>query len=130
MPAPYADILSDAMSAVDDVFGERLRIEPRLRSGKSERPGPDETRPATTITGVLRMESAMVERGNFIGRRWEGEMEADKAEVFIQHANMPAYDLRDGDRITALDRVGAPMFEVNRIDQGHAGRMILQVTPL
>ncbi|MCF3935013.1 hypothetical protein L1787_16535 [Acuticoccus sp. M5D2P5] len=115
--------------AIDRVFSEQIRIDPQVRSGKGERPGSDATRPAFVTRGLLKIDVGTIERGNFIGRRWEGDMEADSAKIFIQLPLMPPYDLRDGDRIVAIDRPGPPAFEVSSIAR-YSGRAEILVTPV
>lgn len=130
MPLRYANLMSQVTAAVDDVFGERLRIEPRTRGTSRNLPGPDPDRAAVTVTGVLRSRDALVDRGASQGGAWEGEMPGDKAMVYIRTDKAPAYHITDGDRVVCLDRPATPAYEVASVHRDGTARLALHVTPL
>ncbi|HCV74001.1 MAG TPA: hypothetical protein DHE23_26305 [Agrobacterium sp.] len=108
------------VSGVDQRFAERIRLSPM----KNTKTDPD--RPQIVITAVLRTgdETAGPLDVN-AGRSLHSRIAAGKAFLYIDRTEHPDIVLRKGDNVRALDRPGAPLFEVSTVDDRNHARLIV-----
>lgn len=122
LPARYHQLRDRALTAVDRVFAEPVRLS-FLKDGAV-----DPTRPMVEIEAILRVgggKETMVSGGR--DRDWRSRITAQRAELHIDRAKYPNIVSRQGDRIKALARPGEPWFEVLGVDDRGLSRLILQL---
>lgn len=118
MPAPFGALRASALAAVDAVMAEDVRLL-FLSGGRA-----DILRPPATIKGVLRVGTggAAAPSGD---RDWKSRVAAGEAELRVSTAAYgSAPMLRAGDKVKAVERAGSPLFEVLRVDDRRAGRLL------
>lgn len=130
MTSQFRSILDEAVSAVDVVMAETVEIRPWSAGNAMSGAGPDTSRPVMIVVGVLRGQGAEIERGTHKSAEWGGDMQADAMTLSIARPVASGLELRDGDRVAAMDREGSPVFEVNRIDRHILERLRVHLTPL
>ncbi|MEP0235067.1 hypothetical protein [Roseibium sp.] len=122
MPIINTALRSRLTSAVDNVFSERLAV----RFWKDGREDPD--RPTIEIHAPLRTHDEQT--GNLSGgkgRDWKTDIRAGGARMKIDRAVYPALLLLGGEEVVALDRDGAPAFEVLSVDTRSHLRLIVEL---
>lgn len=118
MPAPFHAIRDRAMEQVDDTMAEAVDLF-FLAGGAA-----DPARDNVTVQAVLRVGSrdVVAPKG-----AWGSRIAAGKAEAHIARASYDGPEIRQGDKLRAVERIGQPFFEVLRVaDRGH-GRLVLHL---
>lgn len=124
--ATYETIVSDH---VDDMFGERIRIEPRA-DGEFAKVGSDPGRPAIDVTAVVDFEPKVLKSRN--SGRFDADstdLSGEKLHVSVKETLVP-YRLRAGDHVLFLDR-GAPYpakASVATVEPDGLGRILIRCT--
>ncbi|MEP3300785.1 MAG: hypothetical protein ABJO05_02330 [Roseibium sp.] len=109
-------------SAVDNVFSERLEV----RFWKDGREDPD--RPTLEIYAPLRTHDEQTSNlSGGKGRGWKTDIRAGGARMRIDRAVYPDLLLLGGEEVVALDRDGAPAFEVLSVDTRSHLRLIVEL---
>lgn len=127
----FAEYEAMASESVDDLYGERVRVEPRA-DGKFVRQAADPQRAPFDIL------FAAVDLQPVIGRlRNAGRNDADTAEISADLCHISVADhrltqeVRRGDRIRLLDRPGQPCWAVAREPEPDGiGRTVIRCTPV
>lgn len=115
----YAEELA---SAVDDEWSEEIRILP-MRDGE-----PDPERTPLELLAVLRTGERREERYSFGSRAASlPGIAASGGTLKIRRSDFPALDVRQDDKVVALDRHGEPVFLVRMVDDRSHHRIILQL---
>lgn len=115
----YAEELA---SAVDDEWSEEVRILP-MRDGE-----PDPERTPLELLAVLRTGERREERYSFGSRAASlPGIAASGGTLKIRRSDFPALDVRQDDKVVALDRHGEPVFLVRMVDDRSHHRIILQL---
>lgn len=122
---PVMNTLAETQSAVitDDAFGERVLISP-LHKGIA-----DPSRQPAEVVGVLRTRPGKSE--NLAGGRaqsWSATLDGSVSALAVDGARYPDLVVRRGDAVRALERRGQPWFEVDRIDDRGAPRLVFEFT--
>lgn len=126
MPAPFETYRQRAVQQVDRIHAEAVRFEPR-RSGNYGS-GSDSTRPALNLAGPLRIGSGENDSGG-ARRNFSSTIAAGKAELYLDRDRLPAgFAPQRGDWIIPLDRPHLGRFEVDRVDGGAVGRLVIILT--
>lgn len=122
MPAPFHAIRNRALAQVDATFAEDVDL--FFLSGGAA----DPTRGKVTAKAVLRVGSrdAGVGRGAG-GGAWNTRIAAGEAEARIDRATYGGPEIRKGDKLRAVERVGQPFFEVLRVADRSHGRLVLHL---
>lgn len=122
-----SDLRKLAMSAVDQVFAESVRLT-FYNIGTYSREE-DPARPSVVITAVLRADPSRTMRlGDGIG--WTSRISGEGAELHINRATYPSLEVKQGDVVTALDRPGLPSFEVRAVAARGDTRLVLTLGDL
>lgn len=112
----------DLMEAVDDVWAETIRHLP-LSSGQE-----DLTREKVEILAVIRTGDRETQRMNFgRGNTARSGVAAAGGHLRVDRTAYPDINLRKGDMIVALERPGAPAFEVLTDDDRSHLRLICEL---
>ncbi|MCZ8103983.1 MAG: hypothetical protein O9972_39580 [Burkholderiales bacterium] len=126
----FAEYEAIASNAVDDLYGERIRVEPR-DDGEFSKVGPDTARPSIETIAVVDFEPKVLKTRN------SGRHDADisdvigeKLHVSIQERHL-TYSLRPGDLIHLLDRSApyADVAAVSAVEPDGIGRVLLRCKP-
>lgn len=121
---PILNSLAETQSAViaDDAFGERIRFSFMTRGAV------DQGRVPREIVAVLRTGGGTeANLSGGLAQSWRTQLAAGKAELHIDLAAYPDLLVRIGDAVRALDRAGKPWFEVARVDDRGAPRLVLEL---
>lgn len=130
MPQKFAALESVASALVDDMYGERVRLEPRA-DGEFAKVGTDHNRPGLTLSAVVDFEPKVLKTRN--SGRYDADVSdliGEKCHVSIKEAYLP-YSLREGDIIHLLERA-APYpatLLVSAVEPDGIGRVILRCKP-
>lgn len=122
MASPFDSIDADIQSAMDQVFGEAIRIVPQA-GDVNYGTGPDPLRPVRDTRGIV-SRAHKSEGADFIGTNRAG---VDRAllhsEVWIERDAYDAlgYIVRRGDLIDLIDEPGSPRVAVARVSAGDNG---------
>ncbi|MDQ0510884.1 hypothetical protein [Ancylobacter amanitiformis] len=110
----FAEYEAMVTQAVDDLYGERVRVEPRADS-KFVLASADPDRPATTIEAAVVDLQPAVARLRNAGRNDAdmAEVSADLCHISIADARLP-FALRRGDRFRLIDRPEQPVWAVSK----------------
>ncbi|MEI2386038.1 hypothetical protein [Breoghania sp. JC706] len=128
MSGPWKDHLAALRRVVDAELGETVRVEPMRRGQYNTVPDPD--RPAFDIDEAhLRVSGGQDDLGGVGSRSWSTLVAGGEAELHVDPDAYPAaLTLRKGDQVVATDRLGAPRFEVARVDPDQRNRLVLQMS--
>lgn len=124
MPAPYAALRDRMVAETDKRFAETVSFVPVVD-------GLADAGAAAEIVAVLR--TATQAAGHMDGGKssqWNVDIAAGSATLFVSKADYPEFSARTGDRVKAIDRAGAPWFEVARFDGRSHTRWIVHLTEL
>lgn len=122
MPAPFHALRDQAIAAVDAVMAEELRLLFLDGQGRA-----DTTRANASVKGVLRVGGGDV-RTPTTGRAWASRIAAGEAALYLSRAAYGATPaLRKGDKVKAVERAGAPLFEVMRVDDRRHDRIVVHL---
>jgi hypothetical protein len=113
MTTPFQDAAVLASSAVDEVFGESLRITP-MKSGRYQDDVADPDRSVINVVGAFydgpeRMK--ILSRG-LAGRDFDKRVAVRVTYITIDNDFVAGCDIRKGDKVTRLDLPGTPQFEI------------------
>ncbi|WP_298981556.1 hypothetical protein [uncultured Roseibium sp.] len=109
-------------SAVDDMHAERVRVFP-MNGGRQ-----DQTR--TVLDLMVPLKTADRESQNLSGDRsgdFNANVRVGGARLLIDPSTYPNPDIREKDRVVALDRPGEPAWKVSSIDSKSNGRIIINL---
>lgn len=127
----FADFEAMVSQAVDDLYGETVRVEPRA-DGKFVRQGADADRPAFDITDAVVDIQPAVARLRNAGRN-DGdtaEISADLCHISIADSRLGLMPRR-GDRFVLVERVGSPVWQVAKDPEPDGlGRTVFPCTPV
>jgi hypothetical protein len=120
----FDEIAASADAAVDAVFGEPVRIEPRLTGGYTDAAA-DPDRPVRTVTGVIRMQSSRETLAGQSRDRATG-LSIVGGRPTILHLSAAVlvslgYPLRKGDRVIRVTKDADNAFEVGSIEPADLG---------
>ncbi|MFI5411301.1 hypothetical protein [Kaistia sp. UC242_56] len=118
--------------ASDRLFGERVRIEPQA-AGRVVIGGPDPDRPAFEIRATLDVtEHAEHARGEGSRNGSRQEVNVQETALLIEAGSILAPNAlpKTGDRVVALDRLGAPVFKIATPAEQNGGRFLFMMVPL
>jgi hypothetical protein len=119
-----------ASRAVDGRFGEDIRFEPMATSQYAGATA-DPDRPAFTVAGILETSADEDDlSGTGTPNAMRSRIRGVGAIARVPETAMPAYPLRKGDRVTAIDRNGTPTWSVVRVDPDQLGRVVIGLAPL
>ena len=116
--AVFQSIRDEAIRAVDAVMSERIMHFP-LRQQQ-----PDPHRSKREIHAVLRV-GGLRDKPAEGGKSWMARIAQGRAECHIDRSTQPNIDIRQGDRIRAVERVGQPIFDVLQVQERHHGRIVV-----
>lgn len=131
---PVFDDLDDEMQdALDDAYGERVRIEPRGSAGWRTGGGIDTERPIREIVGRYRSKPMTSElEGNREGSRFQSMTRiagnSQAMRVSPSQAAAIGYPLTANDRIVLISRPGAPAFTIVRVGARDGGELTIELT--
>ncbi|WP_420415121.1 hypothetical protein [Roseibium sp.] len=110
------------VTAVDDVFAEEVALK-FLADGKA-----DPERENISIVAPLRTDP--VRTGGF-GREqsenWSSQINGQGGMLKVDRATYPDLDIREGDKVRAIERTGQPWFVVKSVDSRHHVRLIVHL---
>jgi hypothetical protein len=125
----FAEFEAMASEAVDGLYGEVLRVEPRA-DGEYVVGGADETREPYERTGIIDFAPKVV-RTRYAGRN-DADMPEHMGEmvhVSFDETIIP-YAPKQGDLIRAIGRPApAPVFSVTTVEPDGLGRVVLRCKP-
>ena len=125
--AAYETIVSEH---VDDMFGERIRIEPRA-DGEFTKVGSDPGRPSIDVTAIVDFEPKVLKSRN--SGRFDADstdLSGEKLHVSVKELLVP-YRLQPGDHIHLLDRA-APYpskVSISTVEPDGLGRILVRCAP-
>jgi len=128
MPSPFDAIDAAVQSAIDQVFGEGIRIHPQA-GDVNYGGGPDTLRPARDARAVI-SRSYATERTDFLGTNRPGASGAlAPSEAWLDSASYAAlgYAIRRGDILELTEEAGAPRLVVAQADYGRNGDVNLHL---
>lgn len=128
MPVTYTPLMDRLYGDVQRVFGERIRIEPQTEGDRRNLASDDPERPAVELTARVLEGAETADMGAFQGGQWNASVPADHFEIRVPVSAMPAYPLRDNDRIVFLDRGGSAT--VFRVEAVGATIRVIRATPV
>lgn len=111
MPSPFREAAAAHSAAVDEVYGETLRLRPQRAGGDLGAGGDDPSRPATDFVG------AVTRRPNLIERRGLGARSGENAKVAgaawqVSFSAALGLDVRAGDFVVWLEEPGQPVLRL------------------
>lgn len=117
--------LRDAVVAGNDRdFAEEIAIVPMLETSQYKSRTPDPDRPAFSVQGILRIEMSSSDLSGPGRDDWATQVPAGMSMLKIDRVAYPAsLELRKGDQITAIKRVGEPQFLVEQADPHGRSRL-------
>lgn len=116
----FKDFRQELMGAVDAVWSERIRLLPQSGGTK------DPERQVLEIDAVLRT-GDRDRQGMGRGAGLRAGVNADGGLLRIDRSAFPNLELRKGDKIIALNRAGAPVFEIHTVDDRSHLRLICEI---
>jgi len=125
MASLFDEIDASSQAVTEEVFGEAVRIEPRVASQYTER-ATDPTRPAKDVVAVV---SFGIASDNFIGQRTGVRIDTSSkialrtAEVWMSAASYAAlgYEVQKQDAVVMTDQAGQPVYSVSRVTPDAGG---------
>lgn len=129
MTTLFARMETAVSAAVDAVHGERTRIVPRGR-GEFVRGGQDPSRVVREIMGVIDFNPITIrarEQSEYDGYR--PELDGEKVHVSYTASRLGSDIPRKDDMIEALDRPGAPKFQIITAEPDGLGRVLCRCVP-
>ena len=112
MGSPFREAAAAHAAAADEVYGERLLVQPQAEGRAGVKGGADPARPAQTVIGTVTRRPIVVQRVGdganssdnvtLAGARWQVGFNAGLGLV-----------LRAGDRVTRLDEPGQPTLRLH-----------------
>ena len=118
--ANFQQIQADAIRVVDRVMAEDLLLFP-LTGGRV-----DATRRGGPVRGVLRVgRNTDKNAAGEPGAAWAQRIAMGKAELHVDRAG--ALDIHKGDKLRAIERPGAPWFEVLSMTENAHGRLVIDL---
>lgn len=121
--AEFGDQMRDS---IDEAWAEDVRFSPMQDDGTA-----DAIRVQSTLTGVLRtaeQSSVPFAMGRDAASRAAGSnTTGSPATLKLDRTKYLALDIREGDKIRALDRAGQPVFEVASVDSHSHHRLIINL---
>ncbi|MBN9444377.1 hypothetical protein [Bosea sp. (in: a-proteobacteria)] len=119
-----------ASSLNDDLYGERVRLEPRA-DGEFAKVGVDASRPALECVAIVDFEPKVLKTRN--SGRFDADVSdviGEKIHVSVQERLVP-YALRSGDLIHLLDRAEPypSVAAVSTVEPDGIGRILLRCKP-
>lgn len=110
MPSPFDEIDAAAQAAIDETFGEGIRVRP-MRGGNYAKAG-DPDRPARDLRATVSRAPAVSAANYPSTNRKAAGVAASPTEIWIDRAAYASlgYELRRGDVIVLADDEGAPEF--------------------
>ncbi|HEV7436974.1 MAG TPA: hypothetical protein VGO22_19230, partial [Pseudorhizobium sp.] len=101
LPARFHEIRDRAMAAVDNVFGEPVRLSPMVEGRR------DPDRPQVEVEAVLRVGGGQETNANGgYGQSWRTQIAAGRAELHINRAAYTGPRIISGDKVRAIARRG------------------------
>lgn len=125
MPANFQSHLDRGAAAVNAVHGENIKIQPMVNNQHSGS-AVDDTRIVTNTVDVLRIETDGI--GDFSSGRQRQNISIGTGQIvlYLARAGLPdGAVFKEGDRVFALDRDGAPQFRIDRVNNRGRARMVL-----
>jgi hypothetical protein len=126
----FDDIAASADAAIDSVFGEPVRIEPRLAGGYTGI-GADPDRPAVTVTGVIRTLSSRETLAGQSRDRATGLAVVTGRPTLLHLtaavARSLGYELRKGDLVTRAGKDVDAAFEVGSVEPADLGDLTVHL---
>lgn len=126
LPARFHDMRNRTLAAVDHAFAEPVRLSPM----KDGRPDPD--RPQYIFEAVLRTESdqsrSPTGAAGSSGQEWKSRVSSGLAKLHVDRAVYNGPDIREGDQLRALARVGEPVFAVEAVEGADHSRLVVHLT--
>lgn len=129
----FADIDDDMQDALDESFGERVRVEPRGAAGWRTGGGMDTDRPVREIIGRYRSAPVTTElEGNREGSRFQSmtRVGGNTQTMRISPAQIAllGYAPIANDRAVLIDRPNAPALTIVRSGPRDSGEWMLELT--
>ena len=129
----FADLDDEMQDALDDPYGERVRIEPRGAAGWRTGGGIDTGRPVREIVGRYRSKPVTSDlEGNREGSRFQSMTRiagnSQMMRISPAQAALLGYPLAANDRAVLIDRLDAPAFTIVRVGPRDSGELMLELT--
>ncbi|TXM64330.1 hypothetical protein FV218_22230 [Methylobacterium sp. WL69] len=129
----FDDLDDDMQDALDDAYGERVRVEPRGSAGWRTGGGIDTERPVREIIGRYRSKPMTSElEGNREGSRFQSMTRIAGNTLSLRVSPLQAtalgYSLAANDRVVLLDRIDQPAFTVVRVGPRDSGELTIELT--
>ncbi|WP_336488294.1 hypothetical protein [Methylobacterium nigriterrae] len=114
----FADLDDEMQDALDDAYGERIRVLPQASAGWRGAAGTDPTRPVREIIGRYRSAPKPTElEGNREGSKFQSMTRINTASQTVRispaQLTLLGYVPAAGDKVVLLDRVDAPTFTIS-----------------
>lgn len=130
MPSPFDALDAAVQTAIDQTFGEGIRIEPMLSGDYAKAPDPE--RPARSCRATI-SRAPGAKATNFPStNRKSSDLAVSPTEAWIDRAAYAAlgYPIRRGDFIVLTEAAGSPRFEVAAAHRGDYGDVTLPLISL
>lgn len=110
-------------AAVDGVHAEPLLLAFLNAKGRN-----DPTRPDQTVRGILVTGNGTADSPAGRVQSWGGRIASGKARAFLSREVYAGPEIREKDKIRAINRRGQPWFEIQQIDDRDATRLVLHLS--
>jgi hypothetical protein len=107
MANPFREAAAAHSAAVDEVYGETLRLRPQGGGGDFATGGADPARPERTIQGTVTRRPLIVQRVG-VGAASSENARLASATWTVSFSASLGLDVRAGDLVTRLDEPGTP----------------------
>jgi hypothetical protein len=118
----WQDVEARAARVVDRVFAEDLELH-FLTNGRA-----DPSRARTTARGPLRTGRGKEDSPAGRVQSWGARIASGRAVAHITRSTYAGPLPRKGDKVRAIERQGSPWFEIIRVDDRDAARIVLELT--
>jgi len=109
-------------AAVDRRHGQWLRVEPQTRAVGLGRPASDPERPAFEVIGTLSLGTGIADLAGWGEGDFQIAVPAGSIVASIRRRALAelgvSFELRAGDRVSALDLPDQPSFEISKFSNG------------
>jgi hypothetical protein len=112
MSSPFQQAALAASTAVDAIYGERVRIDP-MRPGRYTGPAADPDRASRVVTAALSIRAHRIRMSDDkFGRDFNTQFAGALITFTVARSELDGLDVRPGDRMVRLDH-GDETFEIS-----------------